>query len=155
MNILKLFWMQIFGETVTEAACEARSPRLLVLSSLVSGPYALQTYTFKGNICLCISTWMECTMCTVQLKILCSMFEQGKGIKLYKSVWTVYPNCSVNFRPCRVKGWHGNSWGLYSHRGLLAMLSCSSAWRHSCLRAVPMEKDQYILPGLLFFLLSS
>ena len=47
---LKLSWMQIFEETATEVVCEAGSPDLLSLPSLMSGPFALQTLTFKGNI---------------------------------------------------------------------------------------------------------
>jgi hypothetical protein len=36
--ILKLFWMQIFEETATEAICEAGLSGIFVLSSRVSGP---------------------------------------------------------------------------------------------------------------------
>lgn len=41
---LKLSWMQIFEETTPEAFYKAGSPGLLILSSLVPGPFLLKTH---------------------------------------------------------------------------------------------------------------
>lgn len=35
-------------------------------------------------------------------------FEQVKDIFLYKLVWTMSPNCNINFHPCHMKEWHAN-----------------------------------------------
>jgi hypothetical protein len=53
------------------------------LFCLMSGPFALQTTTLKGNIYFYINTHMECVLCTIQLHmILCSLFKQEEGIQL-------------------------------------------------------------------------
>lgn len=59
------------------------------LSSFVSSPFVLQSQNlFKGNIHFCTN------MCRIHSSVkddsLCS--DQGKGIKLFTSVWTMCPN---------------------------------------------------------------
>lgn len=47
---LKLSWVQIFEETTPEAFYKAGSPGLLILSSLVSGPFVLPPpHAHTGN----------------------------------------------------------------------------------------------------------
>ena len=99
---------------------------------------------------------MECSLCAIQLKkILCSLFEQEEGIKL----WTVYLNCNINFHPWHMKEWHNESWGLCSQQDLLARHSYCSSSRHSCLsqfQSYPLiEGSAYTLSALLLFLVSS
>lgn len=43
LAILKSFWMQILEETAIESVCEVGSSGPFILSSLVSGSFALQT----------------------------------------------------------------------------------------------------------------
>ena len=65
---------------------EVGSSGLFVLSSLVSGPFSVNTQTFIGDMHFCINTCMECTVCTVLLMmILCYVLEEVQGIKIHES----------------------------------------------------------------------
>ena len=58
---------------------EVGSSGLFVLSSLVSGPFSVNTETFIGNTHFCLNTCVECMVCTDQLKMNLFYVQEGKA----------------------------------------------------------------------------
>lgn len=95
-------------------------------------------------------------MCSIHSSAkLFSMFEQEKETKLYKSVWSVYLNCNINFHPCHFKGWHDKTWGLNSQQDYLLCLGEVLAGDSHVSELFPWSRISIYLPVLLFFLFSS
>ena len=107
---------------------EFGSSGLFVLSSLLFGPFSVNTQTFIGNKHM--YGMYSVHRSVKDDSLLC---VRRKGIKHYKSVFPLYPSCYINIHPCHMKGWLDKPCGLCSQQDLLALNSWRPGWRHSCL----------------------
>ena len=127
LALLKLSWMQIFEETEMEAFCVTGLLGLLVLPSLVPGPFFLKTHKLLKVIC--ISALSLVWMCCVQELAKDDFLLYVWADKRYLSTSLVHLGCIVKPKykspsmPYERMTCDHKSWGLFSQQHLSCLIS--------------------------------
>ena len=127
LALSKLFWMQIFEETETEAFCVTGLLGLLVLPSLVPGPHVLKTHKLLKVIY--ISVLLQVWTCCVQELAKDDFLLYVWADKRYLLTLLAHLDCIVKPKykspsmPYERMTCNHKSWGLFSQQNLSCLIS--------------------------------